>query len=284
MYDLMAVRRPTGKSWLSLSPPRPGGSLSIASPVEDVERLRSPHVADTLVKRVSRRRHPRPFYMVRKPGCSMSRFWWDNGKQNHMSQGKRQDTAPGSGSVDRRSFLAAAAIPCALGATTPAAQAQEAAGFIPLFDGHTLAGWVIEEGQDSSFYVKDGAIVAHESAMPPTWLRSQGQYENFEATGEFFVKGWMDSGFCFHAPEHGEQQQPGGQQCSSLILWINGTVWTVRASEKDWHSAGVFDDVEQPLLELVPNLKALTPQPPGCWSFRPCSAGSRSPGRSSAGP
>jgi hypothetical protein len=128
-----------------------------------------------------------------------------------MNQGKRQDTAPGSGSVDRRSFLAAAAIPGALGATASAAQAQDAAGFIPLFDGQTLAGWVIEEGQDSSFYVKDGAIVAHDSAMPPTWLRSRGQYENFEATGEFFVKGWMDSGFCFHAPEHGRITQTGLQ-------------------------------------------------------------------------
>ena len=128
-----------------------------------------------------------------------------------MSQAKRQDTAPGAGSVDRRSFLAAAAIPGALGAAASVVQAQDAAGFTPLFDGRTLAGWTIEEGHESSFSVKDGAIVAHESAMPPTWLRSQGQYENFEATGEFFVKGWMDSGFCFHAPEHGRITQTGLQ-------------------------------------------------------------------------
>ncbi|HEX8986144.1 MAG TPA: DUF1080 domain-containing protein [Bryobacteraceae bacterium] len=128
-----------------------------------------------------------------------------------MSQGKQQDRAPGSGSINRRSFLAAAAIPGALGAAAPAAQAQGPADFLPLFDGRTLAGWVIEEGHESSFYVKDGTIIAHESAMPPTWLRSERQFENFEASGEFFIKGWMDSGFCFHAPEHGRITQTGLQ-------------------------------------------------------------------------
>jgi hypothetical protein len=128
-----------------------------------------------------------------------------------MSQGKRQDTAPGSSPIGRRSFLAAATIPSALGATAMAAPTKDADGFISLFDGRTLDGWVIEAGHESSFSVKDGALVAHESAMPPTWLRSQGQYENFEATGEFFIKGWMDSGFCFHAPEHGRITQTGLQ-------------------------------------------------------------------------
>lgn len=128
-----------------------------------------------------------------------------------MSQSKQQNGVQSPGALDRRSFLAAAAIPAALGATASAGQTPDAAGFVPLFDGRTLAGWVIEEGHDSSFFVKDGAIVAHASAMPPTWLRSTGQYENFELTGEFFIKGWMDSGFCFHAPEHGRITQTGLQ-------------------------------------------------------------------------
>jgi len=128
-----------------------------------------------------------------------------------MIQDERNSAALSSHSIGRRGFLAAAAIPAAIGVATPVAQAQSNSGFTDLFDGRTLAGWSIEEGPESSFHVKDGAIVAHESAMPPTWLRSEHEYENFEATGEFFVQGWMDSGFCFHAPEHGRITPTGFQ-------------------------------------------------------------------------
>jgi hypothetical protein len=61
----------------------------------------------------------------------------------------------------------------------------------------------VADGLESAFYVKDEAIVAHESAGFPTWLRSARQYENFDFRGEFFVQGWMNSGLYLHAPEHG---------------------------------------------------------------------------------
>ena len=57
----------------------------------------------------------------------------------------------------------------------------------------------------------DGAIVVHESSGFPTWLRSAKQYENFDFRGEFFIKGWMDSGIYFHAPEHGRPMWNGMQ-------------------------------------------------------------------------
>jgi len=85
----------------------------------------------------------------------------------------------------------------------PAAQAATESGFTSLFDGKTLAGWSVREGPESAFYVKEGDIVVHESAGSPTWLRSARQYENFDFRGEFFIKGWMNSGIYFHAPEHG---------------------------------------------------------------------------------
>ena len=105
--------------------------------------------------------------------------------------------------MHRRAFLAAAsAAPFAF--ATPADD-----GLTPLFNGKTLEGWTIQDGPESAFYVNDGAIVVHESSGFPTWLRSARQYENFDFRGEFFVKGWTDSGIYFHAPEHGRPMWNG---------------------------------------------------------------------------
>lgn len=100
----------------------------------------------------------------------------------------------------RREFLASAAlVPVFLNAS----QSRDETGFVRLFDGTSLDGWVVADGPESAFYVNEEAIVAHESAGFPTWLRSARQYENFDFRGEFFVKGWMNSGIYLHAPEHG---------------------------------------------------------------------------------
>src|SRR3984893_10591285 len=106
--------------------------------------------------------------------------------------------------MNRRAFLSAAA------AAPLLSQAAED-GFLPLYDGKTLHGWKIQEGPETAFYVDDGAIVVHESSGFPTWLRSDTQYENFDFRGEFFIKGWMDSGIYFHAPEHGRPLWNGMQ-------------------------------------------------------------------------
>jgi len=95
--------------------------------------------------------------------------------------------------MNRRNFLAL--LPAALCADT-----EE--GFVPLFDGRSLAG-TIREGPESAFYVNDGAIVVHEGSNFPTWLRSEKQYENFDFRCEFFIKGLMNSVLFLHAPEHG---------------------------------------------------------------------------------
>ncbi|MEX2263430.1 MAG: DUF1080 domain-containing protein [Bryobacteraceae bacterium] len=96
--------------------------------------------------------------------------------------------------MHRRSFLGL--IPAALlGAPEE--------GFVSLFDGTSLSGWNIREGPESAFYVRDGAIAVHEGSNFPTWLSSEKQYENFDFRGEFFIKGWMNSGIFLHAPEHG---------------------------------------------------------------------------------
>jgi hypothetical protein len=107
--------------------------------------------------------------------------------------------------MKRRDFLnAASAVPLLL-------QAQVEDGFTNVFDGKTLNGWSIQDGPETAFYVNDGAIVIQESSGFPTWLRSAKQYENFDFRGEFFIKGWSDSGIYFHAPEHGRPMWNGIQ-------------------------------------------------------------------------
>src|SRR5579862_2015703 len=107
--------------------------------------------------------------------------------------------------MNRRVFLGAtSAVPLLL-------QAQAEAGFTSLLDGKSLHGWTIREGPETAFYVNDGAIVVHESAGFPAWLRSAHQYENFDFRGEFFVKSWIDSGIYLHAPEHGRNSWEGVQ-------------------------------------------------------------------------
>jgi hypothetical protein len=102
--------------------------------------------------------------------------------------------------MNRRDFLAAAGAAPLLFA---APQTADESGFVSLFDGRSLDGWSVKDGPEAAFYVKDGAIVVHESAGYPAWLRSAKQYENFDFRGEFFVRGWTNSGIYLHAPEHG---------------------------------------------------------------------------------
>jgi hypothetical protein len=100
--------------------------------------------------------------------------------------------------MTRRDFLGtAAAAPAAAQMQTPET------GFTTLFDGQTLRGWNVVDGPESAFYVDDGAIVVHQGGNFPCWLRSERQYENFDFRGEYFIRGWMDSGIYMHAPEHG---------------------------------------------------------------------------------
>jgi hypothetical protein len=110
--------------------------------------------------------------------------------------------------MDRRQFLqAAVTFPAFLahGQTVPES------GFESLFDGKSLSGWVIAEGPESAFYVENGEIVSSSSSGFPAWLRSTREFENFDFRCEFFVRGWIDGGVYFHAPEHGRRTLVGKQ-------------------------------------------------------------------------
>src|SRR3954470_18278004 len=103
----------------------------------------------------------------------------------------------------RRQFLMTPAV----AAAAEPSPAQAAA----LFDGKSLGGWTIEQGPPTAFYADHGDVVVHESGNYPAWLRSAREYENFDLRGEFFVKGWTDSGIYIHAPLHGRPTWEGIQ-------------------------------------------------------------------------
>jgi hypothetical protein len=138
----------------------------------------------------------------------------------------------------------------------PAASlAQSEEGFVSLFDGKTLNGWSIENGPETAFYVSDGAIVVHQGANFPTWLRSAREYENFDFRGEFFLQGWMDSGIFIHAPEHGrptwcgveinlfhqQEETPSPYSCGAIFPLVAPRVVNLR-NKGQWNDFRILMD------------------------------------------
>src|SRR6516162_1917498 len=68
-------------------------------------------------------------------------------------------------------------------APAPAEDKSKDDGFVPMFDGRTLTGWVNVNCAPSTFYVKDGEIIT--TGKPTGYLRTERQYENFIADFEW---------------------------------------------------------------------------------------------------
>jgi hypothetical protein len=177
--------------------------------------------------------------------------------------------------MNRRAFITAAAA-----APILFAQTEEETNFTTLFDGRSLNGWTVQDGPESAFYVNDGAIVAHESSGYPTWLRSAREYENFDFRGEFFVRGWMNSGIYLHAPEHGRNiwcgmkinifhqvdEKPAPESMGSIFPIVpplkvnvkNKGEWNTFRIVMDWPRLRVWtngEPVQDLDLESVPELR-----------------------------
>src|SRR5579884_2538213 len=95
------------------------------------------------------------------------------------------------------------AIVLSLGLTFPVYAGDKDEGFAPLFDGHSLNGWVNVNGAPNTFYVKDGQIIT--TGRPTGYLRTAKQYENFIAEFD-----WM------HVPP-----APGAIGNSGFFVWAD---------------------------------------------------------------
>ena len=72
-------------------------------------------------------------------------------------------------------------------------------GYVPLFDGTSLAGWRASENP-ASFRVVDGAIACDGPRAHLFYVGPDGQaaFENFEAVAEVKARAGANSGFYFH--------------------------------------------------------------------------------------
>ncbi len=98
---------------------------------------------------------------------------------------------------------AAALFLCVAAALPALPEDRPADGFVPLFNGKDLSGWVNVNCAPGTFSVKDGEIVT--TGKPTGYLRTERQYENFIAEFD-----WM------HVPA-----KPGAVGNSGFFVWAD---------------------------------------------------------------
>lgn len=98
-------------------------------------------------------------------------------------------------SVTTQIRYAAIALSIALTACSSQVFAQTEEGFVSLFSGESLNGWIVENANGDNFYVNDGILRVEE---PKGWLRSEREYTDFKLHVEFrFLGDVADSGIFF---------------------------------------------------------------------------------------
>jgi hypothetical protein len=133
--------------------------------------------------------------------------------------------------MDWRTTWATAGILAMAAAGVPAD--GPAAGFVDLFNGRDLAGWIDVNTSPDTWSVKDGVLVC--SGRPLGVMRSEKQYENFVLHVE-----WM-------------HLEPGGN--SGIFLWSNARPGDnrlpdgleVQMLELDWVKLNTRDGKEPPI-------------------------------------
>ncbi len=98
----------------------------------------------------------------------------------------------------------AASVLFVLAAVVPfSAEEKQDDGFVPMFNGKDLTGWINVNCAPGTFFVKDGEVIT--TGKPTGFLRTTKQYENFIADFE-----WM------HIPE-----KPGAVGNSGFFVWAD---------------------------------------------------------------
>src|SRR5262249_49988847 len=83
-----------------------------------------------------------------------------------------------------RLFRCAVVVLCALAAAASFSAGEEKDdGFVPMFNGKDLTGWVNVNCAPGTFFVKDGQVIT--TGKPTGYLRTERQYENFIAEFEW---------------------------------------------------------------------------------------------------
>lgn len=89
---------------------------------------------------------------------------------------------------------------------------EKEAGFVPLFNGRNLEGWVVDRTDVRDvplFVVRNGTIYCTGRGDYETILRTTKMYENFELRLEYMTPGWCEGGVLFHVPPVGRAIRMG---------------------------------------------------------------------------
>ena len=86
-------------------------------------------------------------------------------------------------------------------------QGGDEAGFVPLFDGKTLAGWKLVNGRGPGYIVRDGTIVCPKDGGGN--LFTEREYANFVLRFEFRTEPGGNSGIGVRAPYEGTSSVEG---------------------------------------------------------------------------
>src|SRR5690606_41423311 len=97
-----------------------------------------------------------------------------------------------------------------VGALGASAFRNGADGFMPLFEGNDLGGWV-EMDEPGAFSSSEGVLSLEHPTNYPNWLRSPETYENFILELEYQPVAWAEGGIYFHAPLHGDPARKIGR-------------------------------------------------------------------------
>ncbi|MBP3960722.1 DUF1080 domain-containing protein [Gemmata sp. G18] len=100
-----------------------------------------------------------------------------------------------------------------IGGPTPTALQPVETGFVPLFNGTDLSGWVVDGGDADQWRVEEGALATTgRKNGPQTWLLSQHPYGDMRLRFEYQLEAGGNSGFAFRAvPGERPILAPGGR-------------------------------------------------------------------------
>ncbi len=92
-------------------------------------------------------------------------------------------------------------------AAAPLVRAQEEAGFVPLFDGKTLNGWVLMHGRGPGYIVENGVIVCPQEGGGN--LLTEKEYSNFVLRLEWRLWEGGNNGVGIRTPLEGDAAYAG---------------------------------------------------------------------------
>lgn len=158
--------------------------------------------------------------------------------------------------------------------SVPAAARAEDEGFVPLFDGKSLEGWVVKAekaDEEKTWSVKDGVLTAVPGA---NWLSTRETYGDFILRLEWRVQANGNSGVFVHVPDLKPGEHPhekgieiqilddkGDEYAGKLKSWqYTGSIYgAVAAENSTYKGAGEWNSYEikchGPVIEVSMNGK-----------------------------